>query len=439
MPSSAKATAGQRKPAKYDHLKIEKKWQKEWQDQKTYHTENPSKKKKMYVLDMFPYPSGAGLHVGHPRGYIASDVYARMKRMEGFNVLHPMGFDSFGLPAEQYAIQTKKHPGPFTDKLVAQYKKQLEIIGFSYDWSREVSTHRPEYYKWTQWIFLKLYDGWYDSKKNQARTIEELVALFEKSGNKNVSAVTDGNGAFFSAKEWKSFSVLEQQNILMHYRLAYEGFAEVNWCEELGTVLANDEIVDGPNGPVSERGGYPVIKKPMRQWFMRITAYADRLAKELVGLDWPNNIKEIQKNWIGKSEGLLFTAQVKDLNFSIQTFSAHFEACYADTFVVIAPDHPLLKTLVTGLPHEEKILQKAQEIVIARSHFAEGEYKEIEGIFTGRYIVDPLGNGDLPIWVASFALANYGTGIVKCSCHDERDFAFAKKYNIPEASIVSHR
>jgi leucyl-tRNA synthetase len=414
----------------YDHTKIEKKWQKEWTTKKVYKTEATSNKKKFYVLDMFPYPSGAGLHVGHPRGYIGSDVYARMKRMQGYNVLHPMGYDAFGLPAEQYAIEHKIHPKKAVDINVATFEKQLSIIGLSYDWSRKVNTTDPAYYKWTQWIFLGIYNSWYDTKKDSARPIADLISIFEKSGNKNVSATTDANwNTVFGAHDWKSYSKKEQQDILMKYRLAYEGYALVNWCPKLGTVLANDEIVDDKDGnPVSERGNYPVEKIQMRQWFMRITAYADKLLDGLEGLNWSTHIKEIQKNWIGKSEGLIFTAPVKDTDMTIQTFSTHFEACYADTFVVIAPDHPFLQTLTNGVPNQKEILAKAKDIIQKRD--TQNSDKEMEGIFTGRYIVDPLGNGDLPIWVASFALANYGTGIVKCSCHDERDFAFAKKYNI---------
>jgi leucyl-tRNA synthetase len=464
MPSSDKSqptpkatarhsTARQRKPLKtpvYDHLKIEKKWQKAWETDGTYKTEGPSKKKKMYVLDMFPYPSGAGLHVGHPRGYIGSDVYARMKRMEGFNVLHPMGFDSFGLPAEQYAIQTKKHPGPFTDTLVAQYKKQLEIIGFSYDWSREVSTHRPEYYKWTQWIFLQLYESWYDSKKNTARPVVELIALFEKSGTKNVRAVTDGTTATFSAKEWKSFSAIEQQELLMHYRLAYEGFAEVNWCEEMGTVLANDEIVDGPNGPVSERGGFPVIKKSMRQWFMRITAYADRLVADLEGLDWPNNIKEIQKNWIGKSEGseIEFAIGAKEnpvVNgvWEVPVFTTRADTLFGVTYIVVAPEYPLIeewKNSITNWKEVQKYIQDTagkteQERMMDKDpsspEATNGRGKsgvQLEGL----YATNPANGEQVPVWIADYVLASYGTGAVMgVPQHDERDHAFATKYKLP--------
>lgn len=296
----------------YDHTSIEKRWQREWEAKQVYKTESNSKKKKMYVLDMFPYPSGAGLHVGHPRGYIGSDVYARMKRMQGFNVLHPMGYDAFGLPAEQYAITHKIHPRKAVDENVKTFEKQMSIIGLSYDWSRKVNTTDPEYYKWTQWIFLQIYNSWYDNTKNKARPISELISIFEKKGNANVGAACDAKmTSVFSAKEWKSFSKLQKENIVMQYRLSYEGYSEVNWCPEMGTVLANDEIVDSPNGPVSERGGYPVVKKSMRQWFMRITAYAERLLEDLNGLDWSEHLKEIQRNWIGKSEGSLIPFTIR--------------------------------------------------------------------------------------------------------------------------------
>ncbi len=428
----------------YNHLKIEKKWQKEWDTAKTYQTEKGTKKKKMYVLDMFPYPSGAGLHVGHPRGYIGSDVYARMKRMEGFNVLHPMGFDSFGLPAEQYAIQTKKHPGPFTDKLVAQYKKQLEIIGFSYDWDREVSTHRPEYYKWTQWIFLKLYDAWYDSKKNKARAIAELVALFEKSGNKGLAAVTDANTPLFSAKEWQAFSAMEQQELLMRYRLAYEGFAEVNWCEELGTVLANDEIVDSPTGPVSERGGFPVIKKAMRQWFMRITAYADRLAADLEPLDWPSNIKEIQKNWIGKSEGseIPFDIQTesngKESIASVSVFTTRADTLFGVTYMVIAPEHALVQEWQNAISNWKEVAAYIQKVSQKDDTERMSTDKEKTGVqLKGLVAINPANGEAVPVWIADYVLASYGTGAVMAvPAHDERDFAFAKKYDLPIKEVV---
>lgn len=419
----------------YNHLDIEKKWQKKWAAKKVYKTQNNSKKKKYYVLDMFPYPSGTGLHVGHPKGYIGSDVFARFKRMQGMNVLHPMGYDAFGLPAEQYALEHNINPRKAVIENVKTFEKQLSNIGLSYDWDRKVNTTDPEFYKWTQWIFLKIYNSWYNKDTNKAEPIENLVKKFEKDGNRRVNAVTE-NKTDFSAAEWKLMSDKEKQDMLMKYRLAYEGYSDVNWSPKLGTVLANDEIVDGPNGPVSERGGFPVEKKKMRQWFLRITAYADRLLAGLDIVDWSPHIKEIQKNWIGKSDGLIFKAKVKNSDLIIETFSAHFEACYADTFFVIAPDHPLLPKILENSTEKDVVFRKADEIIKKRNSFKEGEYKEIDGIFTGIYAEDPLGNGDLPIWVASFALANYGTGIVKCSAHDERDFAFAKKFNIKLKTVM---
>jgi leucyl-tRNA synthetase len=370
----------------YDHLKIEKKWQDEWASKKLYETDEKKglkeKKPKFYVLDMFPYPSGEGLHVGHPKGYIATDIVSRMKRMQGHEVLHPMGFDAFGLPAENYAIKTKTNPMDSVATNVARYKKQLEILGFDYDWSREVNTTDPAFYKWTQWIFLKL--------------LEE--------------------------------------------GLAYESYEPINWCPKDKTGLANEDVEDGK----CERCGTPVEKKLMRQWVLRITDYADRMLRDLDAKDengnrlmqWPESIMEAQRNWIGRSEGMIFTAPVKEMDFNIQTFSAHFEACYADTFVVIAPDHTLLPKLLEGVANKQEILDFCKKILDRRVAAGREEETESEGIFTGRYIVDPLGNGDLPIWVASFALADYGTGIVKCSAHDERDFKFAKKYGIAMKTVL---
>jgi len=419
--------------SEYNHLKIEKKWQAVWEKKKAYKTGTSGK--KHYVLDMFPYPSGTGLHVGHPKGYIGSDVYARLKRMQGFNVLHPMGYDAFGLPAEQYALEHNIAPRKAVMDNVKMFEKQLQVIGLSYDWSRKVNTTDPEFYKWTQVIFLKIYGSWYNLDTDKAEPIESLIKIFEKSGNKKVRAFTSQKD-IFAADDWNSKTEKDKQDTLMKYRLAYEGMSLVNWCPVLGTVLANDEIVDTPNGPVSERGNYPVVKKEMRQWFLRITAYADRLLSGLEELNWGTNIKEIQKNWIGKSEGLVFSARVKDSDIVLETFSAHFEACYADTFFAIAPDHPILQKLLEDRSNKDEILKKANEITKRREAFADGEYKEIDGIFTGCYAVDPLGNGNLPIWIASFALKEYGTGIVKCSAHDERDFAFAKKFNIPLKTIL---
>jgi leucyl-tRNA synthetase len=385
---------------------------------------------------MFPYPSGAGLHVGHPRGYIASDVFARMKRMQGFNVLHPMGFDSFGLPAEQYAIQTGKNPNIFTEQLIKTYKKQLESIGFSYDWSREVATHRPEYYEWTQWIFLQIYNSWYDSTKNKARPIDDLVKIFEKSGNEKVYAVCNNNSVSFSAKEWKSWSEIEQQKILMNYRLAYEGYSEVNWCPELGTVLANDEIVDSPTGPVSERGGYPVEKKSMRQWFMRITAYADRLIQDLEGLDWSSHIKEIQKNWIGKSEGseIEFTVSTGD---SLKVFTTRADTLFGVTYVVLAPEHELVQKLKLQIKNWNEVETYLSEVKV-KSEEDRVSSKEKTGVeIKGIKAINPVNGEEVPVWIADYVLAGYGTGAVMAvPAHDERDFAFAKKYNLLIKEVI---
>ncbi|HEY5383240.1 MAG TPA: leucine--tRNA ligase [Candidatus Paceibacterota bacterium] len=355
---------------KYDHKKIEKKWQQKWAEAGSFKTADDSTKEKQYILDMFPYPSGAGLHVGHVEGYTATDIYSRYKRAKGYNVLHPMGWDAFGLPAENYAIKTGTPPQRTTDESIANFKKQISHLGLSYDWSREFGTHNPEYYKWTQWLFAK---------------------FFEKG-------------------------------------LVYKKKALVNWDPVDQTVLANEQVLaDG----TAERSGAKVEKKELEQWFFKITDYADELVDGLEPLDWPESTKINQRNWIGRSEGLIFTSPVKNTALTIDTFSAHFEAYCADTFVVIAPDHPFLPTLLDGLPDKEKILAQAKNIADKRSLTERGEVQEVEGIFTGRYTVDPVGNGELPIWIASYALAEYGTGIVKCSAHDERDFAFAKKYTIP--------
>lgn len=419
----------------YDHGAIEKKWQKTWEKEEVYKTQDTSKKKKYYVLDMFPYPSGAGLHVGHPRGYIASDVYARLKRMQGFNVLHPMGFDSFGLPAEQYAITTGKHPGPFTDTLVKRYKKQLSIIGLSFDWSREISTHTPDYYHWTQWIFLKLYDAWYDIKKNSARPMKELVTLLETKGNKGVVAACDSDTATISAKEWKAFSKKEKNDFLMKYRLAYEGYAEVNWCAELGTVLANDEVLDTENGLVSERGGFPVVKKKMRQWFMRITAYGTRLVKDIESLDWPQSIKEIQKNWIGVSTGseITFSIQTEAKKISVPVFTTRADTIMGVTYIVLAPEHPILETLRPYIQNWNEV-QSYQEGAARKDAIERtADTKEKSGVpLRGLTATNPATKEEVPVWISDYVLPEYGTGAVMgVPMHDARDRAFAEKYELP--------
>ncbi len=416
----------------YDHKKIEKKWQKEWEKNGVYKTLNPGKSKKMYVLDMFPYPSGVGLHVGHPRGYIGSDIYARMKRMEGYNVLHPMGYDAFGLPAEQYALQHKIHPRKAVEENVKTFKHQLSIIGMSYDWSKEVNTTDPKYYKWTQWIFLEIYNSWYDKTKNKARKIDELISIFEKSGNGKVNAVCNINTEIFNAKEWKAFSKLEKQSVLMKYRLAYEGYSEVNWCKELGTVLANDEIVTDDKGNiVSERGGYPVEKKSMRQWFMRITAYADRLISGLDNLLWSDSIKEIQKNWIGKSEGSLVKFSVKNNSEKIEVFTTRIDTIFSGTFLVIAPEHNFIqknKSIITNYSEVEKYLEEVKNKTDEdRMNKDNKTGVELKGVS----VINPATNKEMPVWVADFVLGSYGTGAVFADAHDKRDFDMAKKYNIP--------
>jgi leucyl-tRNA synthetase len=400
----------------YDHKEIEQKWQEKWTSEGTYNTADSTDKPKMYVLDMFPYPSGAGLHVGHPRGYIASDVYARYKRMQGFNVLHPMGFDSFGLPAEQYAIKTGNHPGPYTDELVQHYKQQLTNIGFSYDWSREVATHKPEYYKWTQWIFLKLYNSWYNPTTDKTEPIETCIEWIKNTDSK-----------------WDTYSPKEKQDILMKYRIAYEGYAEVNWCPELGTVLANDEIITAPDGSmVSERGEYPVIKKSMRQWFMRISAYADRLLSGLDTIDWPHGIKEIQRNWIGKSEGseISFKLSTGD---EISVFTTRADTLFGVTYVVLAPEHALVQKLLEQVGNKREVEEYIAKIKTTSEDDRTNDKNEKTGIvLQGITAINPANGESVPVWIANYVLANYGTGAVMAvPMHDERDRAFAEIYNLP--------
>lgn len=424
----------------YDHKKIEKKWQKEWIYKSVYKSENNSKKKKMYVLDMFPYPSGAGLHVGHPKGYIGSDVYARMKRMEGYNVLHPMGYDAFGLPAEQYALEHKIQPSKAVEENVKTFEKQLSIIGLSYDWSRKVNTTDPKYYKWTQWIFLELYNSWFDNAKKKARKINELVSIFEKGGNRKVSAACASDIFEFNAKTWKSFSKKEKHDILMKYRLAYEGYSEVNWCQQLGTVLANDEIVDDSNGnPVSERGGYPVEKKLMRQWFMRITAYADRLLNNLEELAWSDHIKEIQKNWIGKSEGSEIEFPIKDHEDKIKVFTTRADTIFGATYVVLAPENKLVENLKSNILNWGEVEKYTSQIKNKTDEDRTKSDKDKTGVeLKGIKAINPANGEEISVWIADYVLASYGTGAVMAvPAHDDRDFEFAKKFNLKIREVVS--
>ena len=415
----------------YDFREIEAKWQKYWEQHRTFKVENSVDMPKFYVLDMFPYPSGAGLHVGHPLGYIASDIYARFKRHKGFNVLHPQGYDSFGLPAEQYAIQTGQHPAVTTRENITTYRRQLDQMGFSFDWSREVRTSSPDYYKWTQWIFIQLFESWYDKLEDKARPISDLTAIFSTDGNLNIDAVCDEDTTLFSAASWCTFSEKEQQKILLKYRLTYLAEAEVNWCPELGTVLANDEIING----LSERGSHPVIRKKMTQWSMRISAYADRLLSGLDTIDWTDALKESQRNWIGKSVGASVIFNVKDHNATIEVFTTRPDTIFGVSFMTLAPEHALVETITTS---EQKTA--VTDYVLATSKRSERErmadVKTISGVFTGAYAEHPFTKKPIPIWIGDYVLAGYGTGAVMAvPCGDQRDYDFAKHFKIPIPNI----
>jgi leucyl-tRNA synthetase len=418
--------------ADYNFREIEPKWQKNWAEKEVYKTQDNSSKPKYYVLDMFPYPSGAGLHVGHPLGYIASDIVARYKRAKGFNVLHPMGFDSFGLPAEQYAIQTGQHPAITTTENINRYKEQLKNIGFSYDWSREVQTSDPSYYKWTQWIFMRLFEAWYNKATDKAEHIDTLITEFEKNGNTQVKAVCDEETPSFSAEVWKSFSEQEQSDILLKYRLTYLADAYVNWCPALGTVLANDEVKDG----VSERGGYPVERKLMRQWMMRITAYAERLLNDLETLDWSESIKEVQRNWIGKSVGAEVTFKLAQNDATITVFTTRIDTIYGVTYLVLAPENELVNQITTHAQKAEvdAYVEKATNRS-ERDRMA--DVKTVSGAFTGSYAINPFTNEQIPIWVAEYVLAGYGTGAVMgVPSSDDRDYRFATHFNLPIVRVI---
>lgn len=409
---------------KYNPKEIEAKWQKYWSDNNTFKASNQSNKPKYYVLDMFPYPSGAGLHVGHPLGYIASDIYARYKRHQGFNVLHPQGYDSFGLPAEQYAIQTGQHPAVTTETNINRYREQLDKIGFSFDWNREVRTSNPEYYKHTQRIFIQLFNAWYNKNTDKAESICTLIDLFSKEGNATVNAVSDENIEVFSADQWNAFSADDQERILLKYRLTYLAETEVNWCPALGTVLANDEIVNG----VSERGGHPVIRKKMTQWSMRISAYAERLLQGLDTIDWSESIKEAQRNWIGKSVGASVTFNVKESNETIEVFTTRPDTIFGVNFMTLAPEHELVAAITTA---DQKAAVDAY--IQATSKRSERErmadVKTISGVFTGAYAEHPFTKESVAIWIGDYVLAGYGTGAVMAvPCGDERDYAFAKHF-----------
>ncbi|WP_299120585.1 class I tRNA ligase family protein [uncultured Winogradskyella sp.] len=416
---------------RYDFNQIEKKWQDYWAKNETFKASNTSEKPKYYVLDMFPYPSGAGLHVGHPLGYIASDIYARYKRHKGFNVLHPQGYDSFGLPAEQYAIQTGQHPAVTTEANIKTYRRQLDQIGFSFDWSREVRTSDPNYYKWTQWIFIQLFESWYNNNSNKAEHIDTLVEVFKSEGNATVNAACDDDVETFTAEEWNNYSSEQQQEILLKYRLTYLAETEVNWCPALGTVLANDEIVNG----VSERGGHPVVRKKMTQWSMRISAYAERLLQGLDTIDWTDALKDIQKNWIGKSVGASVTFNVNGHDEKIDVFTTRPDTIYGVSFMTLAPEHELVSKITTEAQkadveaYIEKTAKRSERDRMA-------DVKTISGVFTGAYAEHPFSKEPIPIWIGDYVLASYGTGAVMAvPCGDQRDYDFAKHFDIPIPNI----
>ena len=417
----------------YNFKEIESNWQAYWAKHKTFAAKDGGDKPKYYVLDMFPYPSGAGLHVGHPLGYIASDIVSRYKRHKGFNVLHPMGYDSFGLPAEQYAIQTGQHPKVTTENNIAVYRRQLDKIGFSFDWDREVRTSNPEYYKWTQWIFIQIFNSWYNKDSNKAENISTLIAEFEANGNAKVNAVCEGTIKSFTAKEWKAFTEKEQSDILMNYRLAYLGEAYVNWCPQLGTVLANDEIKDG----VSERGGYPVERKLMKQWSMRITAYAQRLLDGLDTLDWTDSLKEAQRNWIGKSEGTSLQFKIHGSDKTIEVFTTRPDTVFGVSFVTLAPEHELVESLTTA--ENKKAVEEYVTIAKNRSERErQADINKITGVFTGSYVEHPFTGKQVPIWIGDYVLAGYGTGAVMAvPAHDSRDYSFAKHFGLPILEVVA--
>lgn len=407
----------------YDFKSIEQKWQTYWAANKEFKVKEDSSKPKYYVLDMFPYPSGAGLHVGHPLGYIASDIYARYKRLKGFNVLHPMGYDAFGLPAEQYAIQTGQHPEVTTDENVKRYRGQLDRIGFSYDWDREVRTCDPEFYKWTQWAFLKMFDSWYDPSADRARPISELVSRFESEGYDDVSP-----------EQWNSASEKEKSDILMRYRIAYQGETSVNWCEGLGTVLANDEVKDG----LSVRGGYPVEQKKMTQWQLRVSAYAGRLLDSIETLDWSDSLKEMQRNWIGRSEGteMVFDTVCGDRHLPITIFTTRADTVFGVTFMVLAPESELVEQLTTE-DRKEEVAAYVASVKKKTERERIAETKSVTGVFSGAYGINPLTGEKVPIWISEYVLAGYGTGaIMAVPAHDSRDYAFAKKFGLPIVPLI---
>jgi len=415
----------------YNFSAIEKRWQEYWEKQKIFEAKNSSDKPKFYVLDMFPYPSGAGLHVGHPLGYIASDIIARYKKHKGYNVLHPMGFDAFGLPAEQYAIQTGQHPAKTTEQNIERYKQQLKKLGFAYDWDREIRTCDPKYYKWTQWTFIQLFKHWYNKKLQKAEPIEKLVEIFEKEGNLNIEAAHNCE-IEFTANEWNRFTEEEKQKILLKYRLAYLDETYVNWCPALGTVLANDEVKDG----FSIRGGHPVEQRKMKQWFLRVSAYADRLLEGLDKIDWSDSLKEMQRNWIGKSEGAIINFKIKNYHKSLTIFTTRPDTIFGCTFMVLAPEHDFVLDISTN-EHKPDVIEYIEETKKRTERERISNVNRITGCFTGAYAIHPFTNEEIPIWISDYVLIGYGTGaIMAVPAHDSRDFAFAKHFNLPIKQVI---
>ena len=415
----------------YNHQEIEKNWQKYWAENQTFKASNSSDLPKYYVLDMFPYPSGAGLHVGHPLGYIASDIYARYKRHKGFNVLHPQGYDSFGLPAEQYAIQTGQHPAKTTEANIKTYRRQLDQIGFSFDWSREVRTSNPEYYKWTQWIFIQLFNSWYNKDTDKAEDISTLISVFEKDGNATVNAVCDDEVISFTAEDWSGFTTTQKEGILLQYRLTFLSDTEVNWCPALGTVLANDEIVNG----VSERGSHPVVRKKMTQWSMRISAYAQRLLDGLNTIDWPQPLKDSQTNWIGRSQGAMVSFKVDGFDAKIDVFTTRPDTVFGVSFMTLAPEHELVAQIVTD-EQKDKVNAYIEATAKRSERDRMADVKTISGAFTGAYAIHPFSGEKVQIWIGDYVLASYGTGAVMAvPCGDQRDYDFAKHFDIPIPNI----
>lgn len=417
----------------YNFKEVEQKWQNYWRENQTYQVDVDPSKPKYYVLDMFPYPSGAGLHVGHPLGYIASDIYSRYKRLKGFNVLHPMGFDAYGLPAEQYAIQTGQHPAITTEKNIARYREQLDKIGFSFDWDRQVRTCDPQYYKWTQWAFIQMFNHWFNQDAGKAEPISKLVSLFEKEGNQDIHAASSDTPSF-TAEEWKKMGAKEQQNILLNYRIAYLADTMVNWCPQLGTVLANDEVKDG----LSVRGGYPVMQKNMRQWSLRVSSYAQRLLDGLDSLEWSDSLKDIQRNWIGRSQGADVTFDVKDSDIQLKIFTTRPDTIYGVSFMVLAPESDYVKQLTT--PAQEQAVAEYLDYVAKRTERErQSEVKTVTGVFSGSYAINPFTNEPIPVWISEYVLAGYGTGaIMAVPAHDSRDYAFARKFNLPIVPVIDN-